>query len=472
ALEFPLIRTVNINVDLSQVQLHLPETAEWLYFRGSMRRVTEEGEFEAGILSYQNKMAEGLVRAAQFGTLFEKTRALSNLKNLSQSMQQWRGDVSGYAYNKNLQTEAANAQVILQSAEKEIQQQARQEAVDLYGNNDFIRDAYAGQKNVRARAIVGTLGDNWAGVQPPPAGPAGSSSLGTVDGRFNREWLATNRLENPALLQEGDKSAAKDQKAPAQQRLDLGGGAYYFQGQPQAAQMNQPAAADLAQAEAQGKPPVSQTQESAEQIRRGQQAGQQQRQQAPRRGGQEDVVQRYQEKLEKRAEMDLQVTVGTLLTTAGGAGSRREIGGFEGRGRGGRGLFGAGGEAAGAPAAPTGLASLDVELPLRGRLFRFTTPGGEMKIAATAASLRLVEGAERLGAVLALVVLMWIAWRLARRGSFGPAARRTASTVILVLGVVGVLFGVFPVAGLVALLVGLVMKVWLRFARRGAAPAA
>ncbi|MCX5675809.1 MAG: hypothetical protein NTX87_12460, partial [Planctomycetota bacterium] len=46
ALEFPLIRTVNINVDLSQVQLHLPETAEWLYFRGSMRRVTEEGEFE------------------------------------------------------------------------------------------------------------------------------------------------------------------------------------------------------------------------------------------------------------------------------------------------------------------------------------------------------------------------------------------------------------------------------------------
>jgi hypothetical protein len=44
--------------------------------------------------------------------------------------------------------------------------------------------------------------------------------------------------------------------------------------------------------------------------------------------------------------------------------------------------------------------------------------------------------------------------------------------VLLVLGVVGVLFGVFPVAGLAALLVGLVMKVWLRFARRGAVPAA
>ncbi|MBE3100612.1 MAG: hypothetical protein IMZ44_26140 [Planctomycetes bacterium] len=471
ALEFPLIRTVNINVDLSQVQLHLPETAEWLYFRGSMRRVTEEGEFEAGILSYQNKMAEGLVQALRFGNPFEKIRAANNLKDLSQSMQQWQGNVSGYAYNKNLQTEAANAQVILQSADKEIQQQARQETADLYGNNDFIRDAYAGQKNVRARAIVGTLGDNWAGVQPPPAKPADSTSLGTVDGRFNREWLATNRLENPALLQEGEKSAAKDQKAPAQQRLDMGGaaGAYYFQGQPQAAQMNQPAAANLAQAEAHRKPPVSQTQESAEQMRQGQQAGQQ----TLRRGGQEDVVQRYQEKLQKQAEMDQQVQAGATLTVIGlGGGGGREVGGFEGRGEGGRGFFGAGGGAAAAPAAPTGLASLDVELPLRGRLFRFTTPGGEMKIAATAASLRLVEGAERLGAVLALVVLMWIVWRLARRGSFSPAARRTASTVLLVLGVVGVLFGVFPVAGLVALLVGLAMKVWLRFARRGAAPAA
>jgi len=469
ALEFPLIRTVNINVDLSQVQLHLPETAEWLYFRGSMRRVTEEGEFDAGILSYQNKMAEGLVQALRFGNPFEKTRAMSNLKNLSQSMQQWQGDVSGYAYNKNLQTEAANAQVILQSAEKEIQQQARQEAVDLYGNNDLLRDAYAGQRNVRARAMVKTLGDNWAAVQPPPAGPADSSSLGTVDGRFNREWLATNRLENPALLQEGEKAAAKDQKAPAQQRLDVGG-IISNQAKPQAAQMNQPAAADLAQVQVHGKPDVSQTQESAEQMRQGRQAGPQERQQAPRRGGQEDVVQRYQEKLEKRAEMDLQVQAGTTLAVTG-TGRGREIGGFEGLEGGRRGSFAAGGGAAAAPAAPTGLASLDVELPLRGRLFRFTTPGGEMKIAATAASLRLVEGAERLGAVIGLVVLVWIAWRLARRGSFGHAAQRTASTVLLVLGVVGVLFGVFPVAGLAALLVGLVMKVWLRFARSPGRPA-
>ena len=470
ALEFPLIRTVNINVDLSQVQLHLPETAEWLYFRGSMRRVTEKGEFEAGFLSYQNKLNWSLVQTAQFGNPYEKARAILNLKDVSQSMQRWRGDVSAYDYNKNLQTEAANAQVILQSADKEIQQQARQETADLYGNNDLLRDAYAGQKNVRARAMVGTLGDNWAGVQPPPAKPADSTSLGTVDGRFNREWLATNRLENPALLQEGEKSAAKDQKTPAQQRLDMAGagGAYRFQGQPQAAQMNQPAAANLAQAEAHRKPPVSQTPESAEQMRQGQQAGQQ----ALRRGGQEDVVQRYQEKLEKRSEMDLQVTAGKTLTVVGVGGGGREIGGFEGLGRGGRGFFGAGADTGAAPAAPTGLASLDVELPLRGRLFRFTTPGGDMQIRATAASLRLVEGAERLGAVIALVVLMWIVWRLARRGSFGHAARRTASTVLLVLGVVGVLFGVFPVAGLVALLVGLVMKVWLRFARRGAAPAA
>jgi hypothetical protein len=317
--------------------------------------------------------------------------------------------------------------------------------------------------------MVGTLGDNWAGTQPPPAGPAGKGAVGTVDGRFNREWLAINRLDNPALLEE-EKKLAKDQKAPAQQRLDVGG-IISNQAKPQAAQMNQPVAADLAQVQVHGKPDVSQTQESAEQMRQGRQAGPQERQQAPRRGGQDEVVQRYQEKLEKRAEMDLGVmNINTYTGTVMGRG--REIAGFEGVGSGGRGFSVAGGGAAAAPAAPTGLASLDVELPLRGRLFRFTTPGGEMKITATAASLRLVEGAERLGAVIALVVLVWIGWRLARRGSFGHAAQRTASTVLLVLGVVGVLFGVFPVAGLAALLVGLVMKVWLRFARRGAVPAA
>jgi hypothetical protein len=170
--------------------------------------------------------------------------------------------------------------------------------------------------------------------------------------------------------------------------------------------------------------------------------------------------------------MDQQVAAGETLTVVGLGGGGREIGGFEGLGRGHGATFGGGGGAAGAVAAvPAGLASLDVELPLRGQLFRFSTPGGDMQIRASAASLRLVEGAERLGAVAALVVLVWVAWRVVRRGSFGPAARRTASTVLLALGAIGVLFGVFPVAGVAAILVGLIMKVWLRFARRGAAAA-
>ncbi|MBE3070981.1 MAG: hypothetical protein IMZ66_12165, partial [Planctomycetes bacterium] len=36
AVRFPLIRTVNINVELSQVQLYLPETHVWFDFRGTM----------------------------------------------------------------------------------------------------------------------------------------------------------------------------------------------------------------------------------------------------------------------------------------------------------------------------------------------------------------------------------------------------------------------------------------------------
>jgi hypothetical protein len=87
-------------------------------------------------------------------------------------------------------------------------------------------------------------------------------------------------------------------------------------------------------------------------------------------------------------------------------------------------------------------------------------------IRATAVSQPLIDGLVRLGAAAGLVVIVLVVRRLARRGSFGFAAQRTASTVLIVLGAVGVMFGVFPVAGVAAIFVGIGMKLWLRFARR------
>ena len=469
SVDFPLIRTVNINVELSQVELHVPPTLGWTYWRGSMRRVSEEGEFEAGVLSYQNRLAEGLVETLRFGNPFEKARAASNLKGLSADIQQFAVSNSSFNYsNKEFQAQSSNAQVIVQKAGQEIQSQARQGEVDLSGNNGRLRDAYSDQRNVRANNIVTGLDNNWAAaVAERKSGTAQTDA----DKRFNRAWLANNSLENPALqATDGAINAnlAKDQKVELGRRLDLG-----FQtqaAQPNAPAVNQPAPPDVSQLEGKSQLRV-QAQHGAEQVR---QVPQGQPGQMPQRGGQqqEDVVQRYQQKLQQRAEMDQQVMAEqTEVLGVGGGG--REIGGARRAGAG-RAFGGAVAGEAAAPAAPapTGLASLDVELPLRGTVYRFTTPRGDVDIRATAVSQPLIDGLVRLGATAGLVVIVLVVRRLARRGSLGLAAKRTASTVLIVLGVLGVLFGVFPVAGTVAIFAGIGMKVWLRFARRKAAAAA
>jgi hypothetical protein len=469
SVDFPLVRTVNIKVELSQVELYVPETLEWTYWRGSMRRVTEEGDFEAGVLAYQNRLAEGLVETLRFGNPFEKARAASNLKGLSADIQQFAVSNSSFNYsNKEFQAQSSNAQVIVQKAGQEIQSQARQGEVDLSGNNGRLRDEYSGQRNVRALNIVTGLDNNWSGATELSKAGSGAAPV-DGDKRFNRAWLASNSLENPNVQAESRKEVAKDLKGELNQRLDIG--VKMQPAQPNAPAMNQPAAPDVGQIK--GKFRV---QEQAEP----QQAPQGQASQMQQRGGQqEDVVQRYQQKLQQRAGMDQRVMAEQVqLDVIGVGGGGREIGGARRAGAG-RGYFGAGfggaigGEEAAAPAAPapTGMASLDVELPLRGTVYRFTTPRGDVDIRATAVSQPLIDGLVRLGAAAGLVVIVLVVRRLARRGSFRLAAQRTASTVLLVLGVLGTLFGVFPIAGVAAIFVGLGMKVWLRFARRKAAAA-
>ena len=139
------------------------------------------------------------------------------------------------------------------------------------------------------------------------------------------------------------------------------------------------------------------------------------------------------------------------------------MGEFEGVDSGGGSYFDAG-----VVAPPSGLASLDVEIPLRGTPYRFTiiTPGRPVEISARTASLALINGLARLGGVLAAVVIVLLVGRALRRRSFSLQARSGLATALIVLGILGLLFGMLPVAGLLALVVGVVMKVRVYFARR------
>jgi hypothetical protein len=116
---------------------------------------------------------------------------------------------------------------------------------------------------------------------------------------------------------------------------------------------------------------------------------------------------------------------------------------------------------------PAGLASLDVELPRRGVVYRFTTPKGDVEITARAVSRELTErtGQAVLAAVIFLVIL-WFVW-LVRRGRFQWLTGRVGSWCLIAVGLL--LLCILPLLGLVAVCGGVTAKL-RRVAARQVAP--
>ena len=121
------------------------------------------------------------------------------------------------------------------------------------------------------------------------------------------------------------------------------------------------------------------------------------------------------------------------------------------------------------PAAPTGLASLDFQLPQRGQLYQFITPRGEVEITAQAVSSNMMTKLQRLAIALVAILAIGFALRLARQDGVGPLGGPGAITLMICLGVLSVLTGVLPIAGLVLFLSGLVLKIRRAAARSRAA---
>ena len=203
-------------------------------------------------------------------------------------------------------------------------------------------------------------------------------------------------------------------------------------------------------------------------------------------GEQQGKVQRYQQRLDDQirqqqpsADLDLSFRQGQF------GGAARTYGGFDAPQGGaqpnmasggmGGGLYAPPAGPGGAPANPNaapmppapvvdftevaaGLASLDVALPERGRVYSFITPRGELEITARSISFITISRLIGLAGVLIAIVLVWA---LAREKSrriwivmFGSFAFGIG---LIILGLVSVLFGLFPIAGLALLVVGVVL---------------
>ncbi|MCR4411289.1 MAG: hypothetical protein NUV77_02555 [Thermoguttaceae bacterium] len=429
---FPLLRTVNIKVDQSNVVLHLPETHHWFDFGGTLGPPVDQRIFEAERLAYQRKQQERLLETARSGDDFAKVRALSNLKALAAG-----ADSAGLS--RDIQAEIAR-------------QQQAPDASGLEDNRRRLNAAYEQQEPTRSKNVVQDLGRNW----DAPLG--GESKPGAAQaGQFNAQWLTTSQLERPA-------------SAPAAPQPDTGAKGWRgFKAKGEAtAEGDKFRGPGVGQAQAPGGEPRRPDAPAAR--RSGLPAGTEQR----------EVLDRYQKRLEQQSAANAPAALDARMQQR-----LAEQGGGYGYGA-----------APGAmppalqppatqpPAAPapataavappvqvpaTGLASIDVALPVRGREFYFTTPGGQIEINARAVSERFVSNGLRVALVaLGLLVVLVIA-RAARRGAFAWVTGRKASITILLLGLGMVLVG-FVVPGVFAL--GLVLFLGGLAARLRRAPAA
>ena len=496
---FPLPRTQNIDVELSHVRLHLPPTHHWFYFSGTMRQVSAKDELEAGRLSYQSKEAQRLMDTVQQGDDFAKVRAASNLKRLVDVSKSMQAAVDRRS-NEKVQQELDQNKRIVQQAEQELER-LKQVPAQADGTDNRLRmnELFEGQRIARAHNVVSDLGYNFEAAPDQPAPSAGQPGAG-----LNALWLSKSQLENPAVAGK-PKGEGVAKEAPATPGQTVGGrpaapvDAWGALGDTQKRIVQKGKTADVLDVDRLQTLDVGQTPALAVtgggQMRGG---GKDIKDLSQRTaGGERGAVERYQERLQQQAaqqavaERDLRARIqsaqgedqadrggagqaafspdGSRLTTYGAAvpqaGGR--FGGFEGQAArrvadqpvtGEPGQAPAPGDRGPAAGLAAGLTSLDLELPTRGTVYLFTTPGGETQIAGWAVAAESALKLAYLVAVLAVVVVvLWIV-RCASGGGFRWLAGRAGAILLICLGVLLLIAG-FLVAGLALLVAGVVLAI-------------
>ncbi len=108
------------------------------------------------------------------------------------------------------------------------------------------------------------------------------------------------------------------------------------------------------------------------------------------------------------------------------------------------------------------MASLDFELPTDTSLYdlyRFSTPRGDAELTARTISTGTVVKLITLAAIVAAVILLWIAAKLVRRGALGWFRHPLGATLLLVAGIALLCSGSLPVLGLAGIAAGICLLI-------------
>ena len=461
---FPLIHTVNINVETSQVRLYLPKNHYWFDFGGDMKLVTE-ADHAAGQVAYNTRQLQKIAEVLSGDDDYARARAIANSNRLMAEnkslINQQAGRRGNQELSENVDLNATWTEVVGGKLKKADVVDA---TIDTVDNRGRLEKAWRAQRNERASNVVQDTGRNWNPEGELQQLENGSGIGGEIDEAdrpidqgFNEKWLKGNELSRDGF------SADQVPKENEETAFDQRAGRYQVA----------PQDAKKASNKVRGKAGLF-----ADSI----QQGQSQKSEIGGRGGggggdgDSGYLDRFESKIEstknnaRRYQEKLKAQQSTQHRSSGLFGSQH---GKEAEKRlRERGQIPAGGAIARADlkesqqvaASPTtagpsisGMASLEVTIPARGDLYLFTTPRGNVQISARTISTPLLGRLIALGWVVGVVVLALILIRWIRRGGLSALGDRRGSRVLIVLGLASLLTCIFPIAGLLMIIAGLVI---------------
>jgi hypothetical protein len=438
-VSFPLIKVVgpnSLSVDQSHVRLFLPKSFHWNWveFGGTLKHESSHGSLVDEVNAYYNKQILACQNMLKSADDYTKIRISSNLKKIEQDLQRQRGD----RYS-NSQLSLENEQLLA-----EVQQEAVVEQEETMfqseDNRSRLNSLWSKQKQERTKNNAGQLGSNFAAPQKDAAvsGPKAQT--------FNPHWFAQNALDKQTGEQQPGTKPADSKEMNS--RVAVG-----RQGKKldQAFGLNQAPQQTVDKGGEQGQ------QLELNDFRRGVGGNM-----APAKEGDaqkretgKEKLQRYSEQLEEQNKQQQQLVESDR---EGGQQGDRSGGGKKGIGQGSGGLradiadvdisnaflapIGVGG--------PTGLTSLDVELPLdttNYEEFLFTTPRGDLTITARPVSIALAKQLTGWAWLAAVALAIWLLTRRAALRVYAQLARSLPFGICLVL-FGALLLGILPLAGL------------------------
>lgn len=200
-VSFPLVKSVNISVERSHVRLRLPENIRWFNFTGTMGRVRGESELMADWLAYRTRQISELASLlGKSGKGYSKIRASNNLKQLDTEILEYREqnkyELSSTQGELRSQLEANSAALGIAKQEIDGFETEEGEAHQRFSNRSRLYRLFGEQTNGRSTNVLQGLGDNFPSSQPSVKEREPKSSAPTSSTYFNESWFAASQLSN------------------------------------------------------------------------------------------------------------------------------------------------------------------------------------------------------------------------------------------------------------------------------------